>query len=66
MNQVGPSLLVSVIVLPLLVFWAWMFREMLNNDYLLPPAKNYWTMAFIFCSILAAAYYYTSVYRHSQ
>jgi hypothetical protein len=62
-----------IIMLPLIVFWLWMFRDMINNDYLpdnpaapltWPPSSKYnWTLAFIFLSIFAAAFYYVLEYR---
>ncbi len=66
MNQLIPLLIITLAMVPLLVFWAWMFREMLNNAYLTPSAKNYWTMMFVFFNVLTAVYYYSSVYRDSQ
>jgi hypothetical protein len=48
---------------PLIVFWLWMFRGMLDNDYLPPDAKEYWTWLFILLNVLIAAVYYGAVYR---
>ncbi len=62
------ELLVRVIpmigVLALLVFWAWMFWDMANNDDLPNNVKSTWTLAFVFLSIFAAAYYYSNEYRN--
>ncbi len=63
-NQLTAPLLLLVVVVPLLAFWAWMFREMMNNDYLSPSAKNFWMMAFLVFNVLAAIYYYSTVYRN--
>ncbi len=67
MAQANPSILILLIIilpLPLLVFWAWMFREMINNDNLPVDAKNYWTLLFIFLNIFAAMFYYVNVYKN--
>ena len=57
------QLIPVILLLPLLVFWAWMFRDMLNNDNLPSSAKNGWTFAFILLSIFAAVIYYFQQYR---
>ena len=57
--------MVSMIgVLALLVFWAWMFWDMTNNNNLPTRAKSNWTLAFVFASIFAAVYYYDCEYRN--
>ena len=63
-----PLLFLLLIAIPmaLLVFWVWMYREMLNNDYLSPSEKNFWTIAFIFFNVFAAAYYYSTEYRNRR
>ena len=66
MAQTNPSILIVLIIilpLPLLVFWAWMFREMINNDNLPNDTKSYWTFLFIFLNIFAAMFYYVNVYK---
>ncbi len=66
MAQANPSILILLIIIlpmPLLVFWAWMFREMINNDNLPNDTKNYWTLFFIFLNIFAAMFYYVNVYK---
>jgi len=66
MAQTNPSILIVLIIilpLPLLVFWAWMFREMINNDNLPNDTKSYWTLLFIFLNIFAAMFYYVNVYK---
>jgi low temperature requirement protein LtrA len=66
----GPSislpqfLLPLAIILPLIAFWLWMFRDMLNNRYLLDNERNTWTVLFIFLNVFAALLYYVNVYRN--
>jgi hypothetical protein len=57
------DLLPLFLVLPLLVLWALMFRDMMNNDYLPNDAKVTWLMVFIFLNVLGAILYYFTVYR---
>ncbi len=52
-----------LIILPLLAFWAWMLRDLLLTDRIIPPAKPYWLVAFILLNIPAAVFYYITVYR---
>ncbi len=54
------------LVLPLIVLWAWMVRDMMNNDYLPNDAKVTWLMVFIFLNVLGAMLYYFTVYRKRQ
>jgi hypothetical protein len=61
------------IILPLLVFYFWMFWDMANNNALpgnpavplrWPPTTKFaWTLAFIFLNVLAAGYYYFTEYK---
>jgi cbb3-type cytochrome oxidase subunit 3 len=53
-----------VLILPLLAFWAWMFRDMLNNGSLPDTAKTGWTVAFIVLNVFAAVFYYVYEYRN--
>jgi uncharacterized RDD family membrane protein YckC len=53
-----------IIALPLIVFWLWMFRDMINNDNLPSSSKDYWMLAFIFMNVFAAVFYYATVYRN--
>lgn len=75
MGQLVPAF----IVLPLLVFWFWMFSDMTNNEDLprwmfwdvtnndsLPGRRFNWTLAFVFMNVFAAAIYYSTVYRNRQ
>lgn len=57
------QLLPLLLILPLLVFWIWMFRDMLGNDDLPPNAKESWTFAFILLNVFAAVIYYANIYR---
>lgn len=64
MVQPIPSIIIPlIIILPLIVFWLWMFREMMNNDNLPSSSKDYWTLAFIFMNVFAAVFYYVNEYR---
>ena len=53
-----------IIVVPLIVFWGWMFRDMLNNYEVLSVYRPYWMVAFILLNIPAAVFYYYTVYRN--
>ena len=52
-----------VLVIPVIIFWVWMFRDMLNNGNLSDTAKSTWTVAFIFLNAFAAVFYYVYEYR---
>lgn len=54
------------LVLPLLAFWAWMFRAMISNDYLPENAKNTWTFMFVLLNVFAAVIYYATEYRNGR
>jgi hypothetical protein len=58
------QLLPMLIVLPLLVFWMWMFWDMSKNDDLSANTKNTWALWFLVLNIFAAGYYYANVYRN--
>ena len=57
------QLLPLVLVTPVIIFWIWMFRDMLNNGNLSDTAKSTWTVAFIFLNAFAAVFYYVYEYR---
>lgn len=57
------QLLPLVLVIPVIIFWIWMFRDMLNNGNLSDTAKSTWTVAFIFLNAFAAVFYYVYEYR---
>lgn len=60
------------VILPLtvlllcLAFWAWMFRDMLDNDELPSSVKETWTFVFILLNVFAAVIYYSTVYRNRR
>lgn len=62
MDVLGPVISILV-VSALLVFWAWMFWDMTNNDSLTGNVKYTWTLAFVFLSLFAAVYYFLYEYR---
>ncbi len=65
--------LIILIPAALIVFWLWMFNDMLHNDDIPnshpvilswpPEAKNHWIIFFIILSIFTAGYYYSTVYH---
>jgi len=50
-------------ILPVIVFYLWMFRDMTNNDDLPASAKYNWTLALIFLNVAAAIFYFIE-YRY--
>ena len=70
------QLIPLIIILPLLAFYLWMFRDMAENDNLpsnssppltWPPTSKYgWTVAFIFLNVFAALMYYSLEYRKNH
>jgi len=62
-----------LVPLLLVVFWAWILRDMLlNNDipssapmiFQWPPeAKNQWILLFVILNVLAAIYYYSTEHK---
>ncbi len=57
------QLLPFIFILPLIAFWLWMFRAMIDNDDLPPSAKETWTFAFIILNAFAAVIYYVNVFK---
>ena len=55
-----------VLIIPVIIFWVWMFRDMLKNDSLSDTAKSTWTVAFIFLNAFAAVFYYVYEYRRRR
>ncbi len=63
-----------ILLVPLIIFWFWMFSDMTNNDRLpsssaepltWPPSTKYgWTLAFIFMNVFAACFYYFIEYKN--
>ncbi|MDI1462239.1 hypothetical protein QEZ54_14815 [Catellatospora sp. KI3] len=62
MELAGPLIAVALIV-PVLAFWLWMFRDMLGNHRLFGQARNLWLLGFVFLNVFAAGLYYVSEYR---
>jgi hypothetical protein len=71
MSQLVPL----IIIVPLFVFWAWMFKAMTESEYLPPcfitisngtDSRMDWTFAFIILNILTAIFYYATQYRNRQ
>ena len=60
------QLLPLLLVIPLIAFWIWMFRDMLNNRDLSDTAKSGWIIAFIFLNAFAAVFYYAYEYRNKR
>lgn len=52
-----------IVVVPLIVFWGWMFNDLVKNDDLPSIFKPYWMLAFILLNIPAAVFYYYTVYK---
>ena len=62
----SPTLMMVIsllIILPLIAFWLWMFREMIDNDHLPGSAKETWTLTFLVLNVFAAVIYYVTEYR---
>ncbi len=57
------QLLPLLLIIPVIIFWIWMFRDMLKNGNLSDTAKSTWTVAFIFLNAFAAVFYYVYEYR---
>jgi hypothetical protein len=67
MLQAVPSVVLSVLIgLTVISFWLCMFVELIRNNDMDATAKTYWTLAFIFLSILAAGLYYLNIYRRRE
>ncbi len=58
------QLILVLIPLPLMVFWLWMFRDMMNNEYLSNREKNDWMLKFILLNVVAAGLYYVIEYKN--
>ena len=67
------SLLLTLLAV---IFWLWMFSEMVKNDSLPgnssppltwpPSSKSNWLLLFIFLNVFGAALYYVYEYRKRQ
>ncbi len=62
MSVLVPLVSMTAIAL-MIVFWAWMFWDMTNNDDIPGNAKYTWMLGVVFLSIFVAIYYYVYVYR---
>ena len=60
------QLLPLLLVIPVIIFWVWMFRDMLKNGNLSDTARSTWTVAFIFLNAFAAVFYYVYEYRNRR
>jgi hypothetical protein len=67
------QLILLLLPLPLLAFWAWMFSDMTKNDNLPQCFLTFtngrnpsfdWTVAFIFLNVFTAIFYYVTVYKN--
>jgi hypothetical protein len=74
MPQLNP-LISLVFIIPLIIFWLYMFDDMLKNDRfpnggplanVTSNEKSDWTLAFIFLNVFAAVFYYSLVYRNKR
>jgi hypothetical protein len=50
----------------LLVFWAWMFADMMRNSDLSPEERSTWTWLFLLLNVFAAAFYYATVHTRRR
>ncbi len=69
------QLILTLIPFLLLIFWAWMFSDMLKNENLLPCFITFtngndprfdWTVVFIFLNFFAAMFYYVNEYSNRK
>jgi len=67
------QLILILLPLSLLAFWAWMFSDMTKNANLpqcfitFTNGRNPsfdWTIGFVFLSVFAAIFYYVTVYKN--
>lgn len=64
MDQVLRQFIIGILIpAPLIVFWLWMFRDMINNPYLVSYDRTTWTFMFVFLNFAAAAWYYLTEYK---
>ncbi|MCP2321983.1 sterol desaturase/sphingolipid hydroxylase (fatty acid hydroxylase superfamily) [Hamadaea flava] len=66
MIRLGPlvqSVLVFLLIAPLIVFWAWMLDDMLQNPLLTRNARTAWLAAFLGFTVFGAGVYFLSLYR---
>jgi hypothetical protein len=53
-----------LVIVPLIVFWAWMFKDMMKSNDVSSIYRPYWMMAIIFLNIPAAVFYYITVHKN--
>jgi uncharacterized RDD family membrane protein YckC len=53
-----------VIIIPLVVFWLWMFEDMIRNRDLPGEAKQTWVFVFVLLNVFGAVIYFATVYRN--
>jgi hypothetical protein len=58
------GLIPLIVVIPLIVFWARMFNDMVKIDVVPSFYRPYWMLAFILLNIPAAIFYYYTVYKN--
>ncbi len=52
-----------IVIVPLFIFWGWMFSDMTKNENLSSRSRSDWTLAFVVLNIFAAISYYFNEYR---
>lgn len=58
------QIIVPLVLLTIaLLFWGWMFNDMIRSNDLPASAKENWTFAFIIFNVFTAVVYYSIVYR---
>ncbi len=58
-----PLILSLIVAIPLIGFWAWMARDLTQNDDLRDEERRFWTMMLLFFNVLGAGAYYWYVYQ---
>lgn len=56
-------LLAAICIVPLVVFYLWMFRDMTENTVLSDAERFNWTWAFLLLNVFAAAVYFLTYRR---
>lgn len=62
----APRLIATLVVLPVLAFYLWMFRDLTRNDRLGPDERRTWAWLFLLLNVFAAAMYYQREYRRPR
>jgi CDP-diglyceride synthetase len=60
------QLIPLILIIPVVICWLWMFRDMLNNNNLPDTSMASRTVAFIFLNVFAAVFYYVYEYRNRR